>query len=113
MTTKTKPSMPVRANGPAGLVGLYFHTFVQAEDGCWVSHYQGHIDSLTGDDLLLVTLFEWLIGTPNSTEFMRVADLVEQHAEFYDNPDDWRNAPQYSGGRFLSSRRHWDRDHVR
>ena len=73
-----------------GLVGLFFHTFVDNDKKRRQFHWQGQIRSVD-EDTALVQLFSWVDGRPTAIKPMPAADLIA-HATLYAYEDEWREA---------------------
>jgi hypothetical protein len=105
--TKPQPRPAKRtlhANGPLGpLVGRFFHTTIECPHGRRVAEWQGHIIAAVSDDVLLIELFEWLMGEPNGQEFITLADFMAKKPVLYSTGDEMRFS--YEHGHLLHSSR--------
>lgn len=71
------------------LIGKYFHTTTLcAKHGGRVAQWQGQIVGTPTSDLLLLQLFEWLMGEPSGQELITLADFVAKSPILYDRSED-------------------------
>lgn len=63
---------------PGGLVGMWLHTLVDAEDGGEEKEidWQGHITGIH-DSVALVQLFSWFTGSPTRTACIPINDILD------------------------------------
>jgi hypothetical protein len=86
MTTRTDPNAECDASADI-LVGKYFHTTSTCPGGRRVPEWQGHIIGQPSPGLLLVELFEWLMGEPSGQEFITIADFAAKRPVLYDSAE--------------------------
>ncbi len=67
------------------LVGRFFHTTDTCPRGHPFPEWQGHIVAAPRPDLLLIELFEWIIGEPNGQQFITLDDFITRRPVLYNN----------------------------
>lgn len=88
MKTSTNGSATATDDTSTGiLVGKYFHTTSTCPGGCRVPEWQGQILGQPSPGLLLVELFEWIMGQPSGQELITIADFAAKSPVLYDTAD--------------------------
>lgn len=78
------------------LIGKHFHTTrLCTKHGARVAEWQGRIVGAPSTDLLLVQLFEWILGEPSGQELIPLADFVAKSPILYDRNEDMRFSYQH------------------
>ncbi|MEX3650910.1 hypothetical protein [Mycolicibacterium porcinum] len=89
---------------PTVLVGKWFHTTakcpcpVQAR----VARWQGHILGVPAPGVILVELFEWILGEPNGQQLITVADFMGRDPVLYDGVGHMRYSHDHGALRHTS-----------
>jgi len=77
------------------LVGKFFHTTTACPGGARIPEWQGHIVAEPGPGLLLVELFEWVLGEPSGQELITISDFVAKKPVLYDRAEDLHFSYEY------------------
>jgi hypothetical protein len=88
MTTTNKPARPRPPETPADqncLAGKWFHTTKECPRGHRTAVWQGHIMGCPAPGILLVELFEWVIGEPCGQELITLNDFMAKKPILYDD----------------------------
>jgi len=73
------------------LLGLFFLTYAEGK-----MQWQGRVQGIIRDELLLVQLFSWMAGEPTNLCLVSIADTVYKtdnkgnHWDFYADPEIWK-----------------------
>ena len=87
------------------IVGRWFHSFNEAEDGCAVVGWQGQVLSSPRPGLYLVQTYEWMVGEPSDAVLVEIDEMAGW--AFYEDADHMRFAYEHGGGKAGGSRYHW------
>lgn len=89
----TKPTKSQKQPSPdwAGFVGKFFHRL--AEDGS--AERQGRILGQPASDIFFVLYFEWLTGSPNTVELVKLSQFLSGKYVFYSSDEVMREAYEY------------------
>ena len=77
------------------LVGKWFHTTTKCLCGATRPVWQGQILSSPSTDVLLVQLYEWLMGEPSGQELISLDDFMSRRPLLYDSDKDMRYSTEY------------------
>ncbi len=83
MTTTT--ATPLRC-----LVGKFFHTTKDCPCGIRTAVWQGHIVSSPAPDILLIELFEWVMGEACGQELITLNDFMAKKPLIYQDNEEMR-----------------------
>jgi hypothetical protein len=72
------------------LVGRFFHTTRRCPHGARVAVWQGHIIAAVTTDVLLIELFEWVMGETHGQELITLADFMAKDPVLYSDGEDMR-----------------------
>jgi len=74
------------------LIGKFFFSFPEKEDGSRPLSWQGQVISRPLPGVYLVQINEWLFGTPSDQMVVPLQQMVDEQWTFYDDHDDWVKA---------------------
>jgi hypothetical protein len=72
------------------LVGKFFHTTKQCEHGHRIPEWQGHIINSISPNVIMIEIFDWLVGEPNGQELITVTDFMAKNPILYESGSDMR-----------------------
>lgn len=72
------------------LVGKFFHTTRSCPHGSNVAVWQGRVVEVLSGDVLIIELYEWLLGEPNGQQLISLADFMAKSPVLYQTPEDMR-----------------------
>lgn len=81
--------------GQHPLVGRFFHTTRTCPHGARVVEWQGHVIAAVTADVLLIELFEWLMGEPSGQELITLADFMEKNPVLYSDAEEMHFSYQH------------------
>lgn len=79
-----------QATQPSPLVGKFFHTTRTCPHGHREAVWQGHIIATPATDVLLIELFEWVMGEPSGQELITLTDFMARNPVLYPDGEDMR-----------------------
>jgi len=77
------------------LVGKWFHTTTTCVCGGRRPVWQGQVVSSPSTDVLLLELYEWLMGEPSGQELIALDDFMSRQPLLYDSDKDMRFSTKY------------------
>jgi len=77
-------------NRNSSLVGQFFHTTNNCSCGRRIADRQGHIIKEPADGVLLIEVFEWVLGEPNGRELITLSKFMDMNPILYANSSDMR-----------------------
>lgn len=88
------------------LVGKWFHTTSECDCGARVASLQGQILGEPDKGILLMQLYEWVIGSAGDKRLMTIAKFVEDQPIMYDSVDEMRDNYQHGSiGHYCSDQK--------
>jgi hypothetical protein len=73
------------------IVGQYFLTFPSDNGKKGNVHWQGQVLAEQTPGVFLCQLYEWMVGCMSDTILVRIDRMVDEHWDFYERAEDWRN----------------------
>ena len=77
------------------LTGKFFHTTRVCNCGRPRAMWQGHILAVLDPDILLVELFDWLMGEPSGQELIRLTNFMSRDPILYDHAEDMTHSVEH------------------